>query len=130
MKKVILVIAIIASILHSVCFAQSNWYLQNLSTSNELRSIFFINQSTGWIAGFYGTILTTTNGGNNWSAQSSGYGQGLVTLFFINNLTGWAGGGHQHLSAAIFKTTNGGVNWNSVYTSSIGMVYKIYFINT
>ena len=45
---------------------------QDSCTSNNLYSIHFTDNQTGWAVGEYGTILVTTNGGLDWSSQSSG----------------------------------------------------------
>ncbi len=41
-----------------------NWFYQ-MSPSHGIKSIFFINELTGWIAGAYGNILKTTDGGGS-----------------------------------------------------------------
>jgi hypothetical protein len=41
----------------------SNWFRQSAQTENTFNSIYFINSSSGWIAGSGGTILYTANGG-------------------------------------------------------------------
>ena len=73
-----------------------------------INSIYFINTTSGWMAGqtFSGySVYKTTNGGSNWLSYTlSG---SLNSICFVNNQIGWvcSSGG------AIFQSTNGGANW-------------------
>ncbi|MBK8551571.1 MAG: hypothetical protein IPL53_11125 [Ignavibacteria bacterium] len=86
MKKLL----IIAAVLICNNFSYSQWYQQISNTPNTLKSIFFINKSTGWACGFE-TVLKTTDCGNTWTASFlQGYHR---SVFFINENTGWICGG-------------------------------------
>jgi photosystem II stability/assembly factor-like uncharacterized protein len=41
----------------------TNWTVHPMGTPYELRSVYFIDSTTGYTVGHYGTILKTTNGG-------------------------------------------------------------------
>jgi len=122
----------------------SQWFQQNpkFITNSHLQSIYFVNELTGYIAGFAGTILKTEDGGINWEVQNSGTNDYLWTIHFIDDQLGFAGGNQSFL-----KTTNGGLTWfpilanyntvikeitstdnNTLYAAglegSIGAVYK------
>jgi len=43
-----------------------DWRLQFTETSVDLKDVFFIDQSTGWVVGDNNTILSTTIGGDKW----------------------------------------------------------------
>ena len=48
-------------------YSQGNWELLiPQPTSNQMVSLDFIDDKTGWSVGEYGTILKTTDGGINW----------------------------------------------------------------
>ena len=113
------------------CFSQSGWVLQGTMTSNHLSGVYFINQQTGYIAGFWGTIIKTTNSGLNWSFQNSGEpNQGFLSTTFINEQTGWCYGGSWTTGATcMVKTTNGGQNWSTVINSNIGCFSWMFFVN-
>jgi len=81
-----------------------NWFQQSSGTSSILRSIYFVDENTGWAAGFDG-ILKTNNGGITWVQQLSGYG--LLSINFYDENLGFAVG----LSGAFLTTINGGENW-------------------
>ena len=49
----------------------SKWYwTQPVPTGNMLRSVFFINDNTGFAAGESGTIMKTTDGGSVWNVST------------------------------------------------------------
>jgi photosystem II stability/assembly factor-like uncharacterized protein len=117
MKKIILIFFLL--IVHCTlkienCFCQSGWFSVPSGTTNEIKSIFFINNQTGWVCGNSGLIEKTTNSGYSWTQQTTPTVNALYTLFFINENTGWAGGGYFDIYNGIntiIKTTNGGTNW-------------------
>ncbi len=71
------------------------------------RTLFFINNQTGWaeIGSFY--LVHTTNGGQNWTTLQN-FASPIGDIFFVNENTGWVIGGD---STGVLKTTNGGVNF-------------------
>ncbi len=105
-----------------------SWQCQNpLPTGNHLSSVKFIDSTTGWTVGDYGTIVHTTNGGMNWTSQSSGTSNILYSVSFTDANTGWAVGWH----SIILHTTNGGSNWTT-QTSGLGILNDLFgvtFIN-
>ncbi|MCX7877448.1 MAG: T9SS type A sorting domain-containing protein [Ignavibacteria bacterium] len=97
-------------------------------TSGNLTGIFFINNFTGWIVGYPGSIIKTTNGGSNFFTQSSGVPDRLNDVFFINENTGWICGG-DFTNEVILKTTNGGIKWISVPSGLPNKMFSIFFID-
>lgn len=97
-----------------------NWSFQIILPSlSDVRSLYFLNNNTGWATGEGGTY-STTNGGLNWSSIIGELGS---EIFFINNLTGWKVG-----NLKISRSTNGGFNWNQ--TSTFNQTpYCIYALN-
>ncbi len=90
MKKFIILFLLVFT---SHCYSQSGWYSQYCGISNHFRSVFFINQQTGWAGGFINAYAKTTNAGNNWTVINWSYSpESILSLYFINELTGWAGG--------------------------------------
>ncbi|MBU2492133.1 MAG: T9SS type A sorting domain-containing protein [Bacteroidetes bacterium] len=88
-----------------------SWKRYDLDTLSWLSSIFFVNDSIGWITGNRGTLFKTTNQGNTWIRinldinYTNAY---FKKIQFINEDTGWI-----ISSAVILKTTDGGKNWKS-----------------
>jgi len=116
------------SVIHKTTDGGSTWTAQ-LSTSS-FRNIYcfeFINESTGWAAGYREYILKTTNGGLNWVSQRDmGNSVGLVSMDFINENTGWAVGG----TGYSLYTVNGGTTWNQINLNSNGGNVKFLNSNT
>ena len=98
-----------------------NWLNIPQDTINWLNSVYFVNDSIGWIVGPWqgysaGVIQKTTDGGNNWISQFSWGGCcfSLNSVHFVDENTGWAVGsiGEQpKLGGIMYKTTDGGINW-------------------
>ncbi|MFD1095599.1 YCF48-related protein [Salegentibacter chungangensis] len=70
----------------------SEWEEIAPNLSYRLKTVFFINENTGYVAGFDGDIFKTTDGGNNWTKQESGTQYAIESIRFINESTGIAVG--------------------------------------
>ncbi|NOS85992.1 MAG: T9SS type A sorting domain-containing protein [Ignavibacteria bacterium] len=107
----------------------SNWNVayREYLTKENLKSVYFIDQSTGFAAGTHGILLKTTNSGVNWGYQNFGAGKSLNTIKFVNSITGFIGGSQGYLGV-VLKTTDSGNNWQQVYLDS-SQIYSIHFIN-
>ena len=95
--------------------AQDDWTKVTSITSNGIRSVYFINASTGYAVGWGGTILKTINGGISWVTQTSGTDEVLLSSFFTDINTGYVVGD----TGVIRKTVNGGTTW-TVQTGGAG----------
>lgn len=85
-----------------------NWAVQNSGTTQNLKDVFFVNNSLGFALGDSG-IIKTSDGGNTWSGIFSG--TGLVKLHFPTATTGYVSG---MTNASLLKTTDGGNTWNDI----------------
>lgn len=92
-----------------------NWSVINPGTSDNVQSIFFTDQNTGYmgIGRFQGLMLKTTNAGLNWTTENLGIQYGPRSINFINANTGVAA----FQTANILLTTNAGLNWQQIPTS-------------
>lgn len=107
----------------------NNWNIayREYITKENLKSVFFTDQSTGFAVGTHGILLKTTNGGINWGYQNFGTGKSLNTIKFVNSITGFIGGAEGYLGV-VLKTTNSGNNWQTVYNDSLQLI-SMHFIN-
>lgn len=112
-------------------WGQTSWgWLSPLPQGNSLNAIKFINPDTGWVCGYYGTILKTTNGGLTWNSQESGTRTMLSDITFTEQSTGWAVTYFaEDRMGRIIKTTNGGGTWNTQFRNPEGQITKIFFID-
>jgi photosystem II stability/assembly factor-like uncharacterized protein len=104
---------------------KADWQPQTSGTTENLYSAYFINQNTGWVVGFNGKILFTSNGGLNWSSQTSGTAQTLFNVDFPSALNGFIIGSLN----TFLKTTNGGLNWISLGVVNMTSTNDIDFID-
>jgi photosystem II stability/assembly factor-like uncharacterized protein len=68
--------------------AGKTWVCQPLQTP-EIASLRFINESSGWAAGWNG-ILYTSDGGVTWIKQLEASSGWFVDIYFIDQSRGWA----------------------------------------
>ena len=80
----------------------TNWSI--VRVDNAIWSIYFINSSTGYAAG-YKTVLKTTDAGTTWVNKD--FPNFLRDIHFTDINTGYVVGVH----GTILKTTNGGTDW-------------------
>jgi photosystem II stability/assembly factor-like uncharacterized protein len=112
----------------------NNWIKQREDKYN-LRSIYFINESTGWAVGNHGSILSTKDGGIKWNKQNINDSIIFYSVYSKDNLNNFAVGtmfgGIPLLpkKAIIVKTTNDGLTWNYKLDDSVMVYNSIIFVN-
>lgn len=105
---------------------QAQWMNTNpIPAGNSLRSVFFPNDSIGWIAGSDGFITKTSDSGVTWNQQISNTANTLKSIYFISDNKGWIVGE----SGKILYTNNGGANWTSQNSGTLQNLNSIYFLN-
>src|SRR5690242_10418584 len=104
----------------------NGWSPQSSGTTNNLYSICFLDNLTGYTVGDIGTIRKTTNGGVNWISQTSGASEPLFSCSFYDADHGTAVGG----TGKIIMTTNGGTNWNTITSPTSSILKTVKFINS
>lgn len=112
-------------LLNSNIFSQ--WTVLNSGTTSWLKSVYFTNDSTGYVAGG-NTILKTTDVGITWSSTAITINStSLNAIHFPSASIGYAVG----TNSAILKTTDAGTTWN-LYNSGVTSGYQlvsVFFIN-
>jgi len=122
---------------YNVSFSQNTpkWqWLNPRPQGNALWSINFNNEKEGWICGFCGTIMHTTDGGITWDIK---YGKNeerydiFRKMFFPDRLTGFIVGGNLHGNAKILKTTNSGLTWEEKTTPEhCNTLWNVFFFDS
>jgi photosystem II stability/assembly factor-like uncharacterized protein len=100
---------------------------QIFQTSNQPRSVFFIDANSGWAVGDNGTILKTTDGGQNWISKTSGTTSDLNSVQFVNSQIGWAVVAEN--LGDVIKTTDGGESWFTQDIAVQGFFHSLDFID-
>lgn len=119
-----LIFSVVILLYYSESHSQTEWKIQNSGTSEDLWTIDFINENTGFIAGSGGIILKTTNAGNNWTSLHAGFNN-LIGVDFIDEQRGWVSGHN----GTIYKTTNGGLNWVIKNCPTVRNLFFVQFVN-
>ena len=94
--------------------------------SSDLVSLTFVNDTVGFAAGYWGTIVMTTNSGINWTLLNSGTSSILFfDIDFIDENNGFVCGSN----GTILKTTDGGTNWSSLNSGTTNSLRGMDFID-
>ena len=93
--------------------------------SNYLLDVFFLpsNPNYGWICGFGGVVLRTTDAGNSWVGTKIAGANQLESIHFASPNVGYTSG-----NCYIFKTENGGQSWRNVTPRSATELWGCYFV--
>ena len=101
------------------------WILQKeFENYPVFNTVFFRNASLGIIAGDYGKILKTTDGGNTWRDISVA-GEHVKGVYFWDDNYGYAG----DVNGGFYSTTDGGKTWIERDTESYGEINSIQFFS-
>ena len=76
-------------------------------------SVDFVGKSYGWVAGYYGTILKTIDGGENWTHISLPNTDLIRRIQFLNKNDGWL---VTH-RGRIMSSKDGGSTWKTRYSA-------------
>ncbi len=114
------------SILQKTVDGGNAWDDYTLGGSYIYSSIYFIENTVGYICGSFdmgltGRIGVSYNGGTSWSYIDDNLPDILTCIWFANDLSGWCSG-HDKLAA----TTDGGDNWDIINDIELE---SIHFIN-
>lgn len=83
-----------------------NWSLAEVS--EQPISLFFLNDSLGWMATDRG-VWSTNDGGRTWK-KLEGLKKGILEVYFLSPLHGYAIG----FPKAVYETVNGGKSWSKL----------------
>ena len=102
-----------------------SWSSLESGVATDLKSLYFVNETTGFAVGTGGVILKTTDGGNSWLPITSGTTFLLRSVFFTNPSSGWIVGS----GGTILHTTDGGNTWNIQSSGVTSPLRSCYFTN-
>jgi photosystem II stability/assembly factor-like uncharacterized protein len=102
---------------------------------NYWLDVFFLpsNPQYGWICGFNGMILRTTDGGKTWQGNTISDANQLESIHFADSLTGYTSGTYRYNPylfhmGVIYKTTDGGATWSDVSDKLTEDLWGCYFL--
>jgi photosystem II stability/assembly factor-like uncharacterized protein len=103
--------------------AEPGWIIIKTGADRSLLSVFFIDASTGWIAGENGLVLRSDDGGFHWARQTTGVPTALQAIFFLDRNRGWAVGN----LGAVICTDDGGRHWTKENAGTRKNLYAVQF---
>ncbi|MCA9213707.1 MAG: hypothetical protein KDB27_11605 [Planctomycetales bacterium] len=117
-----------------VSTAHATTWTESFHDDACLNDVFFVDETTGWCVGDFGTIIHTRDAGNTWETQESHVGCSLKSVHFVNQKSGWAVGGQiipytGRSASVLLKTENGGETWERIDTDLIPWLLQIRFFD-
>ena len=109
----------------------SSWS-QNEIPSFHFYDIFFADNLTGWVTGYYlglphyPAVFKTTDGGASWTETQFGADESLSSVYFTDLNNGWAVGGNSS-GGIVYYTSDGGDNWALQNIPSVNSLYRVFF---
>ena len=100
--------------------SEAQWQPQNSGTTTFLKSICFVNETTGWACGD-DIVIKTTDGGDSWSNTTLS-GENSY-LYFMDENFGWI----TSSQGKIYHTTNGGNSWTTQSAGTLARMTNLYF---
>jgi photosystem II stability/assembly factor-like uncharacterized protein len=104
----------------------SSWIRRPSGTMAWLRSVYFLDQNRGWVAGSGGTLLRTTDGGESWTKLLPLSRDTLHDVYFADDNVGWLIAERDMLKlktndeprSYLLKTEDGGFSWRRIFLNS------------
>lgn len=124
-------------LLFGIQAANAEWVKRETKSFAWFRDITFVNQTTGWVAGTDGVLLSTHDGGATWDQTKKFTNDAIIQVYFSNEMNGWLLCERNIYSRGNFatsylrKTTDGGRTWEKIEFQDGGRerVTKLLFNN-
>ena len=116
----------------------NTWNLLASPTTESLRDVQFVSDSTGF-ASSLGHVFKTTNGGTNWTQTSAAPPGNISRIHFFSSTLGFAFGGEAGrlfptctgtCASYILRTADGGTTWSSRNSSVTTAVDDLHMVSS
>lgn len=107
---------------HRTTDAGLTWSTIIIGTTNGLTGVTLVNDSVGYLVGFYSTVYKTTDGGLSWNATGVALGH-FDALSFSDENHGLIAG----FNGVLFRTSDGGASWSSIALTSPNTITGLAF---
>lgn len=94
-------------------------------TSEYILAVEALRDQHVWIAGNFGVIFYSSDGGDNWTEQHSGVKNLLTDVDFVNSKLGWVSG----IKGTMLHTSDGGANWTKQNPGTKRHILSISFVD-
>ncbi len=114
---------ILVIIIHPFSLFAVDWEQQSPTMyPYDYRSIQFVNDTIGWVCGYDGAIIHTTNAGQSWDIQNCHAQIHINGCYFLDSNNGWMVG-----DSVILQTTDGGDHWTNQVIHSNSAISEYHF---
>lgn len=111
----------------------SAWTRQSSGTMAWLRTVYFLDQNHGWVAGGGGTLLETTDGGQTWIKAHPPTNDTLRDIYFANDHDGWLVcerdifklKSNNEPRSYLLRTNDSGLTWQRVGLTGVAASAKL-----
>ncbi|MBK8982947.1 MAG: hypothetical protein IPM38_11635 [Ignavibacteria bacterium] len=111
----------------SISYSQNGWFWQNPKPQgNSLNSVIFVNAQTCIAAGYWGTILRSTDAGESWSIYNSNFTNVINSVAYTNENNIFAVGSE----GFVIKSANAGLDWDRLSIGTIEDLSSVYFYDS
>ena len=99
------------------------------------RKFLFVNPTSGYLIGYNGAIIHTSDSGKTWQNLNSGTTLHLTSIFFLNENIGFISGKGMsgcldpdcNKGSIFLKTIDGGLHWNKIFYDSLAYLETMQF---
>ena len=102
----------------------NGWYFT--SRTDPFTDVTFITDNVGFMVGYGGTILKSTDGASNWNSQNSKVTENLHGVCFTDENTGTVVGEN----GTILHTINSGLLWTAQSGGTTEDLYSVHFTDS
>ena len=100
----------------------ANWQTKPLPSGTRFRTVYFMTDRQGLVAGDDGILMATEDGGSTWRKLESSTDRNLVSIQFIGD-KGWIAG----YDGVILHSADGGQTWVKQKSTTTQPLESIYF---
>ncbi len=105
--------------------AGANWVQHQTYSQQNINSVYFLNDSTGFAVGNAGTAFSTVDGGMLWSFVMLDTASNFQSIRFNNSGTGIVAGS----KGIIYRTINWGLTWERVESGTSETLFSVKFLS-
>ena len=133
-KKILI---ILLSLFFSYSFSYAQWdkitsIPPQFQNSKGWLEFWFLDSDPhyGWVCGFNGMVIRTTDGGDTWQGSIVPNADQLESITFVNKQIGYVSGTSVYGYGAIYKSTDGGKSWREITDPRrVSQLWGNYFLD-
>lgn len=92
---------------------------------DHLYGTSLVDANTGWVAGSFGMVARTRDGGRTWQVQNTGTTEHFLAIDFVDTVNGWAVG----RSGSIARTRDAGETWEQQKSGTDHHLFSVFALS-